>query len=120
MTSRLIGSGLSDHLSSSVRAKVECCKSSDLFSCQVKDCSATRILYSSIMGRHPQPTGSLIFFFGGGPFAGMQSAYSIAQANRAESRPGNNGNEGVNLELEPQHWMQFNVILRGGILLLRI
>ena len=55
MTSQLIRSGLSDHLSIPVRAKVECCKSHDLFSC-----SATRIPSSSITGHHPQPTGSLI------------------------------------------------------------
>ena len=63
MTSRLSGSGLSDCPSSPVRAKVECCESHDLFSCQVTDCSATRIPSSSLMGRHPWPTGSLV---GGG------------------------------------------------------
>ena len=60
MTSLLIGLGLSDCPSSSVRAKVEYCKSRDLFDCQVVDCSATRILSSSIMGHYTWPTGSLI------------------------------------------------------------
>ena len=60
MTSQLIGLGLSDHPSSLVRAKVECCKSHDLFGCQIKDCSATRIPSLSITGHHSQPTGSLI------------------------------------------------------------
>ena len=60
MTSRLIGSGLFDCPSCPVRAKVKCCKSHDLFGCQIKDCSATRIPSLRIMGRHPWPTGSLI------------------------------------------------------------
>ena len=59
MTSRLIGLGLSDYPSSPVRVEVEGCKSHDLFGCQVKDCSATRIPSSSIMDHHPQSTGSL-------------------------------------------------------------
>ena len=63
MTSWLIGLGLSDHPSSPVRAKVECSESDKIFSCQVIDCSATRILFSSITGCHSQPTGSLIVFF---------------------------------------------------------
>ena len=63
MTSRLIGSGLSNRPSSPVRAKVKCCKSHDLFGCQIKDCSAIRIPSLSITGRHPWPTGSFIGFF---------------------------------------------------------
>ena len=59
MTSRLIRLGLSDHPSTPVRAKVECCKSHDLFSCWVMDCSATRIPSSSITGHHPWSMGSL-------------------------------------------------------------
>ena len=60
MTSWLIGLSHSDSPFSPVRAKVECCKSSDLFSCQVKDCSATRIISSSIMACHPWPTVSFV------------------------------------------------------------
>ena len=60
MTSWLIGSGLSNHQSSPIRAKVKCCKSHDLFGCQVKDCSATRIPSLSITGHHPGLTSSLI------------------------------------------------------------
>ena len=56
MTSRLIGLGLSNHLSCSVRAKVEYYRSLDHFCCQITDCQAT----SNITGRYPQPTGSLI------------------------------------------------------------
>ena len=63
MASWLIESDLFDRQSSPVRAKVECCKSRDLFGCQIKDCSVTRILSSSITGRHLWPTGSLIGFF---------------------------------------------------------
>ena len=63
MTSRLIGSGLSNCLSSPVKAKVKCCESYDFFSCQVTNCSATWILSSSITGCHPRPIGSLV---GGG------------------------------------------------------
>ena len=44
---------LADCPSSPVKAKVECCESHDVFSCQVTDCSATRIPSSSIMGCHP-------------------------------------------------------------------
>ena len=51
---------LSDRPYSSVRDKVECCKSRDHFGCRVTDCSATRIPYSSITGRHPRLTGRLI------------------------------------------------------------
>ena len=79
MTSLLIGSGLSDLPSSPVRAKVECYKSHDLFGCQIKDCSATRIQSSSIMGCHPWPTGSLIGVFY--PSAEVQLANSIAPDN---------------------------------------
>ena len=61
MTSRSNGLGFSDHLSSPVKAKVECCKLCDLFGCWVIDCSATRTLSSSITGCHPWPTGSLIW-----------------------------------------------------------
>ena len=63
MTSRMIRSSLSDRPFSPVSAKEECCESHDLFSCQVTDCSATRILSSSITGRHPQPTGSFVVLF---------------------------------------------------------
>ena len=49
--------------SSPAKAKVGCCKSCDLFSWQVTDCSATRIPSSSITGRHPQSTGSLVVCF---------------------------------------------------------
>ena len=59
MTSQLIRSDLFNHPSSSIRAKVECCKSCDLFNCWVKDGSATRIPSSSITGHHPWPAGSL-------------------------------------------------------------
>ena len=62
MTSQLISLGLSDCLSSPVRAKVECCKLHDPFIYQVNDCSTTRIPSSSIMGCHPQPTGGLTPF----------------------------------------------------------
>ena len=57
----MIGLGLSDRSSSLVRAKVECYKSSNLFSCGVKDCSATRIPSSRNTGHHPWPTGSLVW-----------------------------------------------------------
>ena len=60
MTSWMIRLDLSDSPSSPVRAKVECCESRDFYRCQVTDCSATRILPSSITGCHPQPTGSII------------------------------------------------------------
>ena len=60
MTSQLIRLGLSNRLPSPVKAKVECCKSCDLFGCQVKDCLATRIPSLSIMGHHPWPTCSCI------------------------------------------------------------
>ena len=82
MTSQLIGSGLSDHPSSPVRTKVECCKSHDLFGCQIKDCSATRIPSLSITGRHPRPTGSLMGV-GGYPSAEVQSVYSTAPVDWA-------------------------------------
>ena len=83
MTSRLIRSGLSDRPSNPVRAKVECCKSHDLFGCQIKDCSATRIPSLSITGRHPRPTGSFIGW-GGYPSAEVQSAYSTAQLGSSQ------------------------------------
>ena len=70
MTNRLIGLGLSNHSSSTVRTKAECCKSHDLFSCKVIDCSAIRIPSSIIMGCHPRPTGSLVV--GGYPSAEVQ------------------------------------------------
>ena len=81
MTCRLIRLDLFDHLSSPVRAKMKCCKSHDLFSCQIKDCSATRIPFLSITGCHPWPTGSLIVFYSS---AEVQSAYSTAPADWAE------------------------------------
>ena len=52
MTSRLIGGGLSDHLSSSSKGQGAVL--------QVMDCSATRIPSLSITGRHPWPTGGSI------------------------------------------------------------
>ena len=79
MTSHLIGSGLSDPPSSLVRAKMGCCESHNLFSCQITDCTATRTLSSSITGHHPWPTGSLIG--GGYPFAEVQLAYSTTPAD---------------------------------------
>ena len=80
MTSQWIRSVLSNCLSSPVRAKVKCCESHDLISCQVTDCSATRISSSRITSRHPQPTGSLV---GGGvyPSAEVQLVYFTAPAN---------------------------------------
>ena len=85
MTNRLIESDLSNCLSSPVRAKVQCCKTRDLFGCQVKDCSATRIPSLSIMGHHPQPTSLVFFFFFFFfyPSAEVQSAYSSAPADKA-------------------------------------
>ena len=83
MTSQLIESDLSNHPSSPVRARVKCCKSRDIFGCQIKDCSATRIPSLSIMGRHPQPTDSLIGGGGGYPSAEGQLAYSTAPADWA-------------------------------------
>ena len=74
MTSQLIKSGLFNCPSSPVRAKVECCKSRDLFGYQIKDCSATRILFLSITGRHPWPTGSLM---GGGCLPLCKGAVSV-------------------------------------------
>ena len=76
MTSRLIGSDLSNQQSSPVRAKVECCKSHNLFSCHVTDCSATRISSSSIMGCHLWPTGRLI---GGGLTPLQRCSWGILQ-----------------------------------------
>ena len=83
MTSRLIGLGLSDHPSSPVRAKVECCKSHDLFGCQIKDCSATRTPSLSITGHYPRLTGSLI----GGGFTPLQRcSRRILEPRRARRR----------------------------------
>ena len=65
MTCQFFGSVLFDRLPIPERAKVECCRSRDEFGCQFTDCSATRILSSSITGHHPQRTGSLV---GGGLF----------------------------------------------------
>ena len=62
MTSWLIRSGLSNWPSRPVRAKVDCCKSCDHFSCQVIDDSATRILSSRVTSCQPQMTGGLICF----------------------------------------------------------
>ena len=74
MTSRLIGSRPPHNRPSSpIWAKGEWCKSSDIFSCWIKDCSATRIPSSSITGRHPRPTGSLMA--GGVPFVEVQSVF---------------------------------------------
>ena len=56
MTSRWIGSGLSDRQPSQARAKVECCRSCYHHGCQVKDCSATWIPFSSITGHNLRPT----------------------------------------------------------------
>ena len=78
-TSWLIGLGLSDCLSSPVRAKVKGCESHDFFSCQVTDYPATRIPSSNITGWHTWPTGSLVE--GIYPSAKVQLAYSIAPAN---------------------------------------
>ena len=72
MTSRLIREGLSDHLSSKGQGGV----------LQVMDCSATRIPSSSMMGRHPQPTGGPVWV-GSYPSAEVHSVYSIAPADRA-------------------------------------
>ena len=70
MIGRLIRVGFSDRPFSSVRAKLECCRSDDYFDNQVAHCSATKdpllkhykllftaakILSSRIMGCHPQP-----------------------------------------------------------------
>ena len=60
MTSWLIESGSSDCSYCPVRAKVEYCKSCDLLGYQVMSCSATSILFSSMMGHHPRLAGSLI------------------------------------------------------------
>ena len=60
MNSRLIGLGLSDNLSSPVRAKMEYCKSHDHFACRVMDFSPTRIPSSSITSHHSQPTSSFV------------------------------------------------------------
>ena len=87
MSSRLIGSGLSDCLSSPVRAKVECCKSCDLFSCRVKDCTATRIPSSSIMGCHSRSTGSLVGGWGLLLCRGAVSVfYSLSREGKATNR----------------------------------
>ena len=83
MNSWLIRSDLSDHLSSLVRARVECCKLRNLFGWHIKDCSATRILSSSITGCHPPPTGSFIRGRRGTNIsAEVQSAYSTAPTDR--------------------------------------
>ena len=86
---------------------------------QVMDCSATRILFLSITVRHQRPTGGPVG--GSYPAAEVQSAYSIALADRApidgtptgtttlvQSEPGSNGDEGLLQiprapELEPHH-----------------
>ena len=67
MTNRLIRLGLSNHLSKPVRAKVKCCESHDCFSCQVTDCSATRIpSYFTLLQRcswrilQPKLTGQMV------------------------------------------------------------
>ena len=79
MTSWLIGSGPSDHLSSPVRAKVEWCKSSDLFSCWVKDCeSHPWALWVATQGQQVASLG------GGYPSAEVQSVDSTAPANRED------------------------------------
>ena len=80
LTSWLIGLGLSNHPSSPVKAKVECCKSHG----QVSNCTATRIPSSSITGCHPWPTGSLVGGRGVYPSAEVQLAYSTAPADWAD------------------------------------
>ena len=81
MTSRLIGSCLSDSPSSPVKALVKCFNLRDHFGCRVKDYSAARIPFSNIMGHHPRPTSCLI---GKSltPLAEVQSVYSTSSANR--------------------------------------
>ena len=56
MTSRLIGSSHSDCMFGPLWAKVECCKSPGHFDCRVTNCSATKILSTSIKCRHPRST----------------------------------------------------------------
>ena len=58
MISWLIWLGQSNNPSISVWAKVECSKSCDYFGCQVMNCSAIRILSTSITSHHSQPTAS--------------------------------------------------------------
>ena len=78
MTLRLIKSGLSDHLSSPVRAKVECFRSCEHFVSRVTNCSTTRIPSSS---RHPRPTSGL-FRWGSYSLTEVQSAYFTVPTNR--------------------------------------
>ena len=52
---RWIGSRLSVSLSKSVRPKVECWRSPNLFDCRSVEWSATWIWSSIIMGHHPHP-----------------------------------------------------------------
>ena len=70
-----------------VYSKTECCRSCDCFSCQVKDCSATRILSSSIMGDYAWLTACLMEL-DVSPFAEVQSAHSKAPVKRAVPHTG--------------------------------
>ena len=69
MTSWLIQTNLFNCLYSPVRTKAECYRSHDHFSCHMMNCSATRILSSSIIVCLPQPTSSLV---GGDSFSPLQ------------------------------------------------
>ena len=60
LTNRLIGSGLSNRLSSLVCTKIVYCNSRDNFEGRVSDCSATRFPFTSNAGCHPRLTGDLI------------------------------------------------------------
>ena len=57
MTRRLTCSGVSDHPET---IKIEYCELCLHFSCQVRDCSATKIPSRSFMGQHSRSTGNLI------------------------------------------------------------
>ena len=79
-TSQLIRLGLSNHQFSLVRAKMECCKSHSHIGNWVTDCPMTRILSSSITANrcHNWVRGFNLF-------AEVQSAHSIAPADKVDS-----------------------------------
>ena len=81
MTSRLSGSGLSDRPSSTVRAKVVCCKRLDhsIFRPSTAQPPGSRP-HASRVATHGQQVASFGGFY---PSAEVQSAYSTAPADRA-------------------------------------
>ena len=76
ITNLLIGSGLSDYLSSQVRAKVDCCKLLEGFGCRVKVWSETRIPEALRVTTQKMASWGWETY----PFTEVQSAYFAAAA----------------------------------------